>query len=74
MATSQEGVVKKLNVHWTLLDRNEGDNPFEENGVVIAFWCTKTVAWTKFMELEDVSCVVDMKGNPHLQVTRYPFL
>jgi hypothetical protein len=74
MATMEEGVIKKLNAYWTLVNRNDGDIPTEEAAVVMVFWSSRTREWTKFMEMEDVKCVPDSKGNPQLQVTRDPTL
>jgi hypothetical protein len=59
---------RKVNAHWTLLEKNDGAERDEEPGLVIVFWNEKKKEWGKFLPLEDVKASLDSSGKSHLEV------
>ena len=64
-----EQKTRKVNAHWTLLEKNSGDDRDEEPGLVIVFWNDKKKEWGKFLPLEDVKASLDSSGRSHLEVS-----
>ena len=52
------------------MEKNTGNDPDEEPGLVVVFWNEKKKKWGKFLPLEGMKAALDSRGKPQLQVRR----